>query len=148
VEATFRAPLDFVYDWCTNYTPEDPGIEGGKFVRKILERGPRRAVFEDLEKTPTGWILARSEVSLEPPHGWFLVERGNRVEAAARYLLTEQTDGKVRLDLWWRRRPLVPNDPKRSRAQRERGSTIAWQRFARELERDYRRACPPLAKRK
>jgi hypothetical protein len=139
VEVTLRAPLEFAYRWCTHYSPEDPRLEGGNFRRKVLSQGPRRAVFEDLEEADEGWTWCRSIVTFHPPRAWSLLERGNRVEAAATYSLTEQRDGTVRLDLRWRRRVLDPTMPRIGKAERERGSTVAWERFARALERDYRR---------
>jgi hypothetical protein len=139
VTVPIRAPLDFAYRWCTHYTPEDPGIEGGAFHRKVLLQRPDRAEFEDLEETRTGWVWSRSLVTFYPPRGWALLERGNRVEAAATYLLTERPGGTLRFDLRWRRRTLVPPLVRLTKAQREKGSTVAWQRFARALERDYRR---------
>ncbi|MCI4353816.1 MAG: hypothetical protein L3K06_00430 [Thermoplasmata archaeon] len=138
VRATFRAPLDFVYRWCTDYSAEDPALEGQGFRRKVLERTPRRAVYEDLEEGPNGWDWSRDVVTLHPPRAWELDERGNRTEAAARYLLSERPDGRVQLDIWWRRRALVPPAVRLTKAQRERRSTISWQRFSRALERDYR----------
>jgi hypothetical protein len=139
VTVPIRAPLDFAYRWCTHYSPEDPRIEGGAFERKVLLQRPDRAEFEDLEATDSGWAWSRSVVSFHPPRGWSLLERGNRVEAAATYLLTEQADGRLRLDLRWRRKALVPSPTRLTKAEREKGSTAAWQRFARALERDYRR---------
>ena len=109
VTVPIRAPLDFAYRWCTHYSPEDPRIEGGAFERKVLLQRPDRAEFEDLEATDSGWAWSRSVVSFHPPRGWSLLERGNRVEAAATYLLTEQPDGRLRLDLRWRRKALVPS---------------------------------------
>jgi hypothetical protein len=136
---TFRAPLDFVYRWCTDYSPEDPALEGEKFSRKVLEHTRRRAVFEDLEETPTGWNWSHDVVTFHPPRAWELLERGNRSEAIAVYHLSERGDGRVELDLRWRRRDLVPPERRITKAERERNSTIAWQRFARALERDFRR---------
>lgn len=138
VVATFRAPIDFVYRWCTDYSPVDPTLEGEEFERKVLERGPRKAVFEDLEEDAKGWLWSRSEVRLHPPRRWELLERGNRSEAAATYALRELSDGRVRLDLRWRRRDLVPYATKISAQERERRATLNWRRFSAALERDYR----------
>jgi len=140
VQAILRAPLAWAYRWCTDYSPEDPALEGGAFRRKVLQKSARRAVFEDLEETPTGWNWSRSVVTFHPPHGWALLERGNRVEAAASYWLTELEDGSVRLDLRWRRRPIGPDAWRASKAERERTSTAAWRRLAAALARDYRRS--------
>ena len=138
VTATFRAPLDFVYRWCTDYSSEDPGLERKSFRRKVIEHTRRRAVFEDLEETRAGWDWSRDVVTFHPPRAWELLERGNRSEAAARYRLSERADGLVQLDIWWRRRTLIGPPAALSKAERERRSTISWRHFARALERDYR----------
>jgi hypothetical protein len=139
VATTFRAPLEYVYRWCTDYTPHDPVLEGEKFLRKVLEKTRRRAIFEDLEETPTGWDWARSVVTLHPPDGWILEQIGNRSDAAAVYRLTRLPDGRVQLDLAWRRRSHVPSEERLSKRARELRSSHAWERFARALERDHRR---------
>jgi len=142
IQVTFRAPLRFVYDWCTDYTPRDAALEGEKYERKVLAKTARKAVFEDLEEGPDGWYWGRSVVTLHPPRRWNLQRKGNRSEVVARYLLTELTDGRVRLDLWWRRRTLLGPAERPSKRERERSSKLAWERFARALERDYRLAHP------
>jgi hypothetical protein len=48
----FRAPLPFVFDWCTDYTEDDPKSAGKDspihLQRRIVERTTRRVVFENL----------------------------------------------------------------------------------------------------
>src|SRR6266568_4225104 len=61
ITATFRVPLDFAFAWCTDYTPEDAGLEGEAYQRKIIERSARRVVFEDLEEMPGPKQLTKAQ---------------------------------------------------------------------------------------
>jgi hypothetical protein len=132
-------PLEFAFAWCTDYTPEDGKLEGESYRRKVVERTPRRVVFEDLEETKDGWIWSRDVVRLRPPNRWHMDGVGNAREVTADYMLTRLPDGRTQLDLRWRRRPLIPAAAKLTKAQREASTLRAWKRFRAAMERDYRR---------
>jgi hypothetical protein len=147
VTARFRAPMDFVFRWCTDYTPGDAVLEGEKFERRILSRSERQVVFEDIESVGDGWAWKRYTVQLRPPRRWHAVSVGNRRHLTIDYELTEEGPGRTRLDLWWRRRPgVLPVRPP-PKATVERDSTRSWRRFAVALEGDYRRASRPTGPR-
>ncbi len=137
VKATFRVPLDFAFTWCTDYTPEDAALEGESYERRIIERTPRRVIFEDLEGTPSGWVWARDTVTLRPPNRWHMEGMGSHRDVTADYVLTELPDGRTQLELRWWRAPHPPGK-KIPRAQREKETGKAWKRFAAAMERDYR----------
>ena len=143
---SFRAPLDFVFAWCTDYTPEDAGLENEKYERKVIERTPRRVIFEDLEETKSGWVWSRDDVSLRPPNRWSTDGVGNRRDYHADYVLSRLSDGRTRLDLRWKRSPKVAEEKKLTKAEREASSTQAWKLFAAALERDYKRTRPSRRK--
>src|SRR4029077_11206052 len=66
----FRAPLPFVFRWCTDYTPDDPRLEKDEYTRRIVKRSTRKVVYEDLSDTPDGWMWSHQEVTLRPPNRW------------------------------------------------------------------------------
>ena len=140
VRVTFRAPLDFAFAWCTDYTPKDAALEGESYRRKVVERSGRRIVFEDLEEVKDGWVWSRDTVTLRPPNRWHMEGVGNRRDVTADYLLTTLTDGRTQLELRWRRHSNVPVAKPLTKAQREAGMLASWTRFARAMERDYRRS--------
>src|SRR5437870_12658353 len=72
IRVSFRVPLDFAFAWCTDYTPEDPGLEGQSYQRTIIERTPHRVIFEDLEESEDGWHCVRAVVALSPPNRWHM----------------------------------------------------------------------------
>jgi len=138
--ATFRAPLDFVFAWCTDYTPIDAALEREAYERKIIERTARRVVFEDLEDSESGWDWSRATVTLSPPSRWHMDAVGNNRDVVADYVLSRMSGGRTRLDLSWKRKPKVPDAKRRTKAEREASATRAWRHFATAKERDYRKS--------
>jgi len=139
ISVSFRAPLDFAFAWCTDFTPQDASLEGESYRRKIIERTPRRVVFEDLEESDAGWEWSRDVVTLLPPNRWHMDGIGNHRDVTADYVLSPLPDGRTRLDLRWRRRPKTPEAKKRTKAEREASATHAWKRFGAAMESDHRR---------
>jgi len=137
--AEFRAPLEFVFAWCTDFDPHDARREGDAYERRILLRQRRRVVFEDLAESKEGWIWVRQDVSLHPPDHWHAESVGNRRDASIDYRLTRISPERTRLDLRWRRRPtgIVRGGP--SPRAIEKATEASWRVFARSLERDFRR---------
>jgi hypothetical protein len=140
VQATFRAPLAYVFRWCTDYTPGDAKLEGETYQRKVIRRSRRHVTLEDMDDSPMGWYWARLEVDLMPPDRWHLVATGNTSEVVADYRLRALAPDRTRLDLWWRRRPSLLKFVRRSKKDAERSSTVGWRHFARALNRDYRKS--------
>lgn len=142
IRPTFRAPLAFVYRWCTDFSSKDGEIDRGRWRRKIVERTRNRVVLEDLTDTPDGWEWYRTVISLRPPDGWHAELRGNVPDWILDYRLSSRSDGRTRLTIRWRirrRRGLVhPTVPPRSGVERSMRSL--WENFRRALERDYRKA--------
>jgi hypothetical protein len=138
VTVTFDAPLRFAYDWCTDFTSDDPRLEREPYERRILKRSPRRVLYEDLEREDDGWHWARYDVTLRPPNRWHLESVGNYRSLVADYRLTPRPGDGTEFHLAYRRRsgPL-PSRPL-SKAAREKSLARTWRRFKAELERDYR----------
>ncbi len=135
----FRAPLPFVFRWCTDYSTEDPTIEGEDYQRRVLERTRRRVVFEDLSNTPTGWSWSRNVVSLHPPTRWQARMEGNHRIWSAEYALRDVGDGTTELRFLGKRTPTALGPPNPPVRQFRREILGGWARFARQLERDYRK---------
>ena len=140
MEIEFRAPLKFVYRWCTDFSEKDAGLEREKYRRKVLSRTSRQVVFEDLEEDDSGFFWARDVVELRPPDRWQMESVGSHRALRAVYRLTETGPGRTRLSLRFRRRPTALERVHRTKAARERSVLQAWKYFRSELESDYRRS--------
>lgn len=138
VNAKFRAPLEFVYEWLTDFSPRDPALLGEHYERRILVRSPRRVVFEDLSSTTDGWVWLRNEVTRRPPDSWRLTAIGNRLSAEANYKLTSVGPEASALRMRWRLRSGFVRTPIPPRKLIEPAMSNVWSAYARPLERDYR----------
>ncbi|MGA8542335.1 MAG: hypothetical protein WB947_02155 [Thermoplasmata archaeon] len=139
VAAVFRAPLPYVFSWCTDFDPHDDRREKDRYTRKIVSRTPRRVVFEDLVDLPTGWNWARHDVTLFPPDRWHSDSVGSHRTLTINYVLTPLSSTRTRLDLRWKREATALATKVSKRAI-ERSTTQSWRNFARELEKDYRKS--------
>ena len=135
---TFRAPLNFVFRWCTDYTPADSRLEKDDYTRKILRKGPRRVVYEDLSEGPAGWSWSRHIVDLHPPNRWHSTSTGNHRIWDLEYELVAESAERTSFSLRGARTPteLGTKNPSQSELNRELRKT--WANFGRALERDYR----------
>lgn len=141
VEATFRAPLEYVFRWCTDFGPSDAKLEGEKYTRKVISRDEREVIFEDLQAAPTGgWRWSRQVVHLDPPRAWHMDGFGSHRKIHADYRLSELGDGRTRLELRARRAPSILPFHRIPRSEWEPEVTTMWQRFSRALERDFRQS--------
>lgn len=139
----FRAPISFVYGWCTDYSAEDPALEGDSSgTRRVLKRTATTVVYEDLDTTPEGWTWSRWEVRLDPPTGWHGKAIGNRREWDASYQLTSLPDGGTELRFRGKRRPMMLGARNPPRRQLEKDLTAMWRKFAKSLAADYARRRP------
>ncbi len=140
VRANFRAPLKFVYRWCTDYTPKDARYESEHYQRRILRRSVREVIYEDLEDTKEGWYWTRHVVRLYPPNRWHSNSVGSHREVSLEYRLSPLPGDRTQLILTARRRPSGVGGKNPPKSQWERSITVAWKRFGRVLERDYRKS--------
>jgi hypothetical protein len=138
IKRTFRAPVDFAYAWCTDYTGDDRGFQGEEGARQILRKNSRGAVYEDLTPSPKGWNWSRYTVTFQPPNRWHAVAVGNYRTWVLDYSLRELPDGRTEFTLRGKRRatPLgIKNPPKR---ELEGELRTMWRNLGNALERDYR----------
>jgi len=140
VQTVFRAPLAYVFSWCTDYDPDDARRERDHYARRIIRRAGRRVVFEDLADSGGGWSWSRFTVSLLPPDHWHCESVGSHRDLTLDYHLTPLPGDRTRLDLRWKRRRTALGEGRLSKRTVERATTAGWRHFAHELEKDYRRS--------
>jgi len=147
VKVRFRAPLNFVYRWCTDYTSKDARLEGEKFQRRILRRTSREVTYEDLDEMDGGWFWTRHFVRLEPPNRWRSESVGSHRAYLLDYELTPLPGNQTLLTLTARRSPYGIGGRNPPKSQWERSVQASWMSFRRFLERDFRRSRPKKATR-
>ena len=138
--AIFRAPLPYVFRWCTDYSPEDPRLAKEDSRRRILARSARRVIFEDLYDGPEGWVWSHDVVTLDPPNHWHAEIVGSHREWVIDYRLRELPGGRTELSFRGRRRSTAHGVRNPSQAQLVRELTSMWRNYGRALERDYHSA--------
>lgn len=138
IRATFRAPLDFAYAWCTDYTTDDRKLEGDPGARQIIRKSCRTVVYEDMNETPHGWMWSRQTVTLRPPNRWHAIAEGNYRTWVLDYSLRELSDGRTEFTMRGRRRatPLGVRNPPKTVLEKE--LRTMWRNLGQALERDYR----------
>jgi hypothetical protein len=139
IRTTFRAPLRYVYRWCTDYTPNDARLEKDEYDRKIVKRGARTVVYEDLYESPAGWMWSHQEVTLHPPDRWHAESTGSHRTWSLDYTLRPLPNGRTELTLRGTRRPTALGEPNPPAARMERDLRRAWANFGHSLEKDFRK---------
>ncbi len=140
VRATFQAPLDFVYRWCTDYTPQDARYEHDEYERKILRRASREVVYEDMWESKEGWFWSRHVVRLLPPNRWHSDTVGSHRAMSLDYTLSKLPGNRTQLTLTARRRPYGVGGKNPPKSKWEAPVAKSWRNFGRVLERDYKKA--------
>ncbi len=142
VTAKFRAPLRFVFRWCTDYTPSDGSISREGYTRRILSRSSQTIVLEDLYDTKEGWIWIRRTIRLLPPQGWHADSIGSDRALSVDYSLAELKGNSTKLRIRARRRPYGIGTENPPKFVWERAVARNWSNFAKQMEEDYRRTHP------
>lgn len=140
VRSTFRAPLPFVYRWCTDYTPSDARYSLEGYDRRIIRRGRREVIFEDLYDTRQGWIWIRRVVRLLPPDRWHADSVGSDRVLSVDYRLSRLSGNCTVLTIRARRRPHGIGRKNPSKLLWERSVSANWARFGRALEHDFKKS--------
>jgi hypothetical protein len=135
VSKTFRAPLDYVFRWCTDFREDDGKMTGSKAKRIFLERSAKRIVwiseFKEKGKAKEGVRV----VWLQPPNSWTLDTCGDQREIGE-YNLTQKGKNKTRLDMKFQI-GFESKDEVEDKKKWEKEVTEEWEIFGRHLENDY-----------
>ncbi len=135
---TFNAPLDFVFEWCTDFREDDNKIIGSKTKRSFLEKGKKRMVWAVNYKKDGKEIEGIRAVWLHAPGAWHLETCGDGNEIGD-YKLTSKGKNKTRLDMVFH----VSYNSKgevESKEEWEKDGINHWAIYADHLEKDYARS--------
>jgi hypothetical protein len=144
VTRRFPFPRDAAYAWLTDFDDADAGRAGAVVEeRRVLERGPRRVVYEGVTQVLGRRSLSTTEVALDPPARWrAVVTKGPRTGSETDYELVPTPDG-CRLTVDYR---FVLQDPKKHFVLRLAKPLVArdlgkmWDGFGAAMDRELRGA--------
>lgn len=148
VSRTIRAPLRFVYDWCTDYRESDPKkLFGSKSKRKILVKDKNRVIYVQDYSSRDKPTSALEVITLHPPNIWHLDSTvvsitGSRligVESyeVGDYTLTPLGPRKTRLVMKFIENYEISKAP--TKTQDVALTHRVWDKIVPALERDYAR---------
>ncbi|MGI0130470.1 MAG: hypothetical protein ACREEC_10035 [Thermoplasmata archaeon] len=95
-----NVPLRYMYDWCTDYRPDDGRFSSARPRYKILRVGPN-CVVRIRHGEPRG-EPARTAIELvkfRPPRAWHMDQIDESDLSSADYLLTRLGPQRTRIDL-------------------------------------------------
>jgi len=139
VKRVIRAPLKYVFDWCTDFRETDPKIIGSARQRVIIEKTRKRVVFAQVWNEAEGKTRVNVDiVTLKPPDSWHLDMFGSFRNETAEYKLKSLGKGTTQLNVEFKNRWRVVPKIETSEHEVKRLNDI-WDGYAEALERDYAR---------
>jgi hypothetical protein len=137
VSKTMNAPQKFVYQWCTDFTEEDPKLTGSSSKRKILEKSRRKVVYVTTYKGSDGGSKTSvCIVALKPNNAWHLDAYGEEDFEIGDYKLKRLGKNKTRLDMvfkeTWKDIAEIP-----SIEEQISGTNRVWDLYVAALEKEY-----------
>ncbi|HUK51016.1 MAG TPA: hypothetical protein VLV18_08255 [Terriglobales bacterium] len=135
VTKTINAPLNFVYDWCTDYREDDNQIAGSQAKFKILQKTKQRVIYLRTCRLNQKTMAAVKIVTLRPPKAWLLDQVGEDEDACGTYRLTELSRTKTRLNVKITEKYKIIGTP--SKEEDKRATDQMWSRYVAALEKEY-----------
>lgn len=136
-----NAPLRYVYDWCTDFRPDDSELEGSRKRHRLVRVSPQRLVRVKVGRPRAGNPAINAEVvRLSPPDAWQKDTIGEMDLDHIDYKLTALGPNRTRVSLVMVERWLVPEYP--SKADWLRFSNEYWDELVQALEKRYRSGKP------
>jgi hypothetical protein len=144
VSKVINAPLKYVYDWCTDYRPDDWRVQGRRrrgLSFRVYRVSPHRVVR--VRVAPRGSPdpdIAVDLVRLDPPADWHTDQIDETDRMALDYHLVRLGPRKTRLELFVTERWVTRDYPTPSELRRRVSAT--WDLFSTALEERYRSGAP------
>jgi len=144
VSKTINAPLRYVYEWCTDYRPDDGRLQRKDRIRprfRVIQVSPHRVIRIRLHPNgSTDPDIAVDVVRLDPPSDWHTDQIDEADRMAIDYHLVKLGPRKTRLELLVTERWVTRDFPTRSELRRRVSAT--WDRLSSAIEKSYRSGAP------
>src|SRR5208282_2280143 len=135
VSKVINAPLSFVYDWCTDDSPDDTKLTRSSARRIILNKTPRQAIYLETFQRNGKSMCAVNIVSLRRPTRWHLDYIGQDADEIGEYRLTKQGHKKTKLDMRFKVKYKIHGAPTRSEDTKQ--TSIVWDKYVSALEKEF-----------
>ena len=135
VSKIIKAPLKYVYDWCTDYREDDNQITGSKTQFRILQKTNRRVIYLSTSKWYGKAMVAVKMVMLRPPKAWYLDQIGQVEDVVGIYTLTRLGPEKTKLNMRFTEKYKLRDAP--SKEQDRNDVAQMWNKYVAALEKDY-----------
>jgi hypothetical protein len=142
VTKTIKAPIKYVYEWCTDFRSDDGKFSSSKPRYKVIHVGSDRVVriIERVNPIKSPTVAVVELVRLIPPDAWHKDQIGETDLDAVDYKLTRLGSGRTRVTLSLTERWMTRKHPTRS--QWVRNANKYWDNLVAALEEDYRKGMP------
>ncbi|MGA8603899.1 MAG: hypothetical protein WB788_02385 [Thermoplasmata archaeon] len=138
VTKTIKAPIKYVYEWCTDYRSDDGKFSRSKTRVQVIHLGSDRVVRIRARVTPIESPAVSVElVRLMPPDAWHKETIDETDLDAMDYRLARLGAGRTRLTLSITERWMTRKHPTRN--QWVRNANKYWDILVAALEEDYRK---------
>ena len=146
VTKTIKAPIKYVYEWCTDFRSDDGKLSSSKPRHEVIHVGSNRVVRIISRVTPIESPTVVVElVRLIPPDAWHKEQIGVTDLDAVDYKLARLGPGRTRVTLSLTERWMTRKHPTRS--QWVRDANRFWDNLVAALEEDYRKGMPAKGQR-
>ena len=135
VSKVIKAPLNYVYYWCTDYREDDNKITGSKTKRIILQKTKRRVIYVSTNKLRGKTISSVDIVTLRPPNAWHLDFVGQEGDEIGEYKLTRIGPRKTRLNMTFKIKYKIANPP--TKQEDTKTTSKFWDKYVAAAEKDY-----------
>jgi hypothetical protein len=144
VSKVIHAPLRYVYEWSTDYRPDDWRLRRKGAARskiRVLRASPRRVIRIRLRPNRSADPdITVDVVRLHPPADWHTDQIDEADRMAIDYHLVRLGPRKTRLELYVTERWITPEYPTPRELRQQVLGT--WDRLAAALETRYRSGAP------
>lgn len=135
ISLAIDAPLTYVYDWCTDFTDDDPKITGAPYTRHVIEKTKKRVVWIQ-RYTIDGTVKEGVRiVTLSPPDSWHLESINEEVYRIGDYILSSSGRERTKLKIKIKAR-YKTNEPKSTLSLKQNLSED-WDKYKAALVKDY-----------
>jgi hypothetical protein len=135
-----EAPLQYVYDWCTDFRTDDGKFSKSKPRYQVLRPSKDRVIRIRASGSPQSPVLALELIRLNPPKGWHVDQIDESDLETTEYRLTRLGPRRTRITLDIVERWMTAKHP--SRSEWVEGAGRYWDGLVDALEARHRSGRP------